>query len=321
MATGLSSHRVLLVVRRVVGAVLLVQHLQPRDRVVDRRARRQVEQHRLDLGAQEVVGAARAERREPRAVRRGEELEHARVVGEVPDHRAVVRRDARGSSGRAPPPSPGARPASARRSSRPRGRTGSSSRASSMYACAVSMIQREFFSASALVAPHAVMPWPPRMHPIASGFFSLIAAMSRPSWKPGRRHGTQTHADRRRPSRSASRRPWPSRTRCRRRGAGGRRASRRRERAWRCRSTALRRRNRAGSSRTRRPSRLALDAGVDVRRARARGRGAARRARARSGCRGRRPSPSPRAARPGSPVTGSVSVQVVVGVEPRVEVE
>ena len=54
------------------------------------------------------------------------------------------------------------------------------------------MIQSEFASASSDVSPHAVMPWPPRMQPIACGFFALIAAMSRPSWKPGRRHGTHT---------------------------------------------------------------------------------------------------------------------------------
>ena len=54
------------------------------------------------------------------------------------------------------------------------------------------MIQSELASASADVSPQAVMPWPPRMQPIASGCCSLIAAMSRPSWKPGRRHGTQT---------------------------------------------------------------------------------------------------------------------------------
>ena len=30
------------------------------------------------------------------------------------------------------------------------------------------------------------------MQPIACGLASLMAAMSRPSWKPGRRHGTQT---------------------------------------------------------------------------------------------------------------------------------
>lgn len=54
------------------------------------------------------------------------------------------------------------------------------------------MISREFASHSAEVLPHAVMPCPPRMQPIASGFSRLTAAMSRPSWNPGRRHGTQT---------------------------------------------------------------------------------------------------------------------------------
>ena len=61
-----------------------------------------------------------------------------------------------------------------------------------MYCSAVRMIHSEFCSDSSLVAPQAVMPCPPRMHPIASGFASLIAAMSRPSWKPGRRQGTHT---------------------------------------------------------------------------------------------------------------------------------
>ena len=54
------------------------------------------------------------------------------------------------------------------------------------------MIQRLFASAFVLVSPHAVMPWPPRMQPIACGLASLMAAMSSPSWKPGRRHGTHT---------------------------------------------------------------------------------------------------------------------------------
>ncbi len=36
------------------------------------------------------------------------------------------------------------------------------------------------------------MPWPPRIVPTACGFAAWMAAMSRPSWKPGRRHGTQT---------------------------------------------------------------------------------------------------------------------------------
>ena len=38
------------------------------------------------------------------------------------------------------------------------------------------------------------MPWPPRITPIASGCSRRIAAMSSPSWNPGRRHGT--HATR-----------------------------------------------------------------------------------------------------------------------------
>ncbi len=50
----------------------------------------------------------------------------------------------------------------------------------------------ELRSHSSLVAPHAVMPWPPRTQPIARGLASLTAAMSRPSWNPGRRHGTHT---------------------------------------------------------------------------------------------------------------------------------
>ena len=43
-----------------------------------------------------------------------------------------------------------------------------------------------------LVAPQAVIPCPPRMTPIASGLARCTSAMSRPSWKPGRRHGTHT---------------------------------------------------------------------------------------------------------------------------------
>ncbi len=56
----------------------------------------------------------------------------------------------------------------------------------------MSIIHREFASASSEVSPHAVMPWPPRIVPMACGFSALICAMSSPSWKPGRRHGTQT---------------------------------------------------------------------------------------------------------------------------------
>ena len=57
--------------------------------------------------------------------------------------------------------------------------------------CAVAMISSERASHSSLVSPQAVMPCPPRMTPMASGWSRLIAAMSRPSWNPGRRHGTQ----------------------------------------------------------------------------------------------------------------------------------
>ena len=57
--------------------------------------------------------------------------------------------------------------------------------------CAAAMISSERASHSSLVCPQAVMPWPPRITPIASGCSRLMAAMSRPSWNPGRRHGTQ----------------------------------------------------------------------------------------------------------------------------------
>ncbi len=54
------------------------------------------------------------------------------------------------------------------------------------------MISSELASHAALVSPHAVMPWPPRMTPMACGWVRRTSAMSRPSWKPGRRHGTHT---------------------------------------------------------------------------------------------------------------------------------
>ena len=54
------------------------------------------------------------------------------------------------------------------------------------------MIHNEFCSASSDVSPQAVIPCPPNTQPIASGFAVLMVAMSRPSWNPGRRHGTHT---------------------------------------------------------------------------------------------------------------------------------
>ena len=63
-----------------------------------------------------------------------------------------------------------------------------------MNSAAVWMISSERASHSALVAPDAVMPCPPRTTPMACGLAAAMADMSRPSWKPGRRHGT--HATR-----------------------------------------------------------------------------------------------------------------------------
>lgn len=54
------------------------------------------------------------------------------------------------------------------------------------------MMCSEFFSHSSVESPQAVMPCPPRTQPTACGLASLTAAMSRPSWNPGRRHGTHT---------------------------------------------------------------------------------------------------------------------------------
>ena len=183
---------VAVVVALVVGAVGLVQLGQPGDRLLDRRGGGQVEHQRLDLGAQEVVRAARAQLGQPRMLGRGQEVQHHIGVGEVADHRLVVggdraqRRRQRGSLG--PPLGLGQRA----RSRPAPGRTAPASRSRRCRSAAVSMIHSELASDSSEVAPQAVMPWPPRMQPIACGLSALILAMSRPSWNPGRRHGTHT---------------------------------------------------------------------------------------------------------------------------------
>ena len=59
-----------LVVGLVVGAVGLVQLPEPGGYLIERRVRRQVEHHRPDLGAQEVVGAGGAERGQARRASR-----------------------------------------------------------------------------------------------------------------------------------------------------------------------------------------------------------------------------------------------------------
>ena len=46
---------------------------------------------------------------------------------------------------------------------------------------AFSMISRLLASTSSLVAPQAVMPWPPRITPMASGFAARAASVSSPS--------------------------------------------------------------------------------------------------------------------------------------------
>ena len=74
------------------------------------------------------------------------------------------------------------------------GPNGSGFALASMNSAAVRMISSDRASHSALVAPHAVMPCPPSTTPMARGLAAAMAAMSRPSWKPGRRHGT--HATR-----------------------------------------------------------------------------------------------------------------------------
>ena len=68
--------------------------LEPRQRFLDRRGRRQVEDQRLHLRPQEVVGARRAERGQSRVLGGGQEVQHHGRVGEVTDHRPVLAGDA-----------------------------------------------------------------------------------------------------------------------------------------------------------------------------------------------------------------------------------
>ena len=104
------------IVGRVLGAVLSVQLAQPRDAVDRRAAARRSRKQRPHLRAQEVVGARRAERDEPRRRLAGDEVEHHGRVDEAArrsrrsvehrpaEHRREPRRDApalrRGSGSR-----------------------------------------------------------------------------------------------------------------------------------------------------------------------------------------------------------------------------
>ena len=77
------------VVGPIVVLVGLLQLLQAGDALVEWRVGRQVEHERAHLGADEVVGARRAEPGETLQVFAGEEFEHDVVVGEVADHRPI----------------------------------------------------------------------------------------------------------------------------------------------------------------------------------------------------------------------------------------
>ena len=186
-----------------------------------------------------MVRARGAQRGQPRVLGPGDEVEHHVGVGVVADLRPVGRgqaADHRGQRGRAGVPLglgqrlvPG--DDRAERLGRP---------FAAMNSAAVRMISSERASHSSLVAPHAVMPCPPRMHPdglrVGRGDRGDVQAELEAGPPP--RHPRHPVAEALR--RSASPRPprWPGR--CRNRGAGGRRAARRPARASRCRSTARR---------------------------------------------------------------------------------
>ena len=102
----------------------------------------------------------------------GEEVEHDVVVGEVADLRPVGGRQA--ADARQQRRGPCA--ALVRRAAAEPATTGAERVRPAVLgdvARAVRIIQSEFDSASSLVAPHAVMPCPPRITPIASGWAPL----------------------------------------------------------------------------------------------------------------------------------------------------
>jgi hypothetical protein len=83
-----------------------VQGLESLDGFFHRRGCRQVDEKRLHLGAQKVVGAARTQGGEARVLGAGQEVEHGGVVAEVADLWSVGRNqsaDGRGQGGRLGP--------------------------------------------------------------------------------------------------------------------------------------------------------------------------------------------------------------------------
>ncbi len=213
-----------------------------------------VEDERADLGAQEVVGARRAETGQARQLLAGAEVEHRGGIGEVADLHVVGRRQ----------------PADDRRQ---RGSTGPTRIVGERLESGDDRAERLGVAPSgeerlggaddlervrlALVARVA-----PCRDAVAAEDDADRLRVGRAARRRCRgRAGTPgaatapTRRDRRSTPWSAPRRRWPSPARCRSRDGGGRRGRRRRGRASPCRSTAPRRRVRAGSSRTRRPSR------------------------------------------------------------------
>ena len=82
----------------IIGLVVLpvfgVEFLQPVHGVLDGGVSGQVQDQRLDLGAQEVVRAGRSERTEPRVLGGFEEVKNDDVIAEVPQLRFVRGRQA-----------------------------------------------------------------------------------------------------------------------------------------------------------------------------------------------------------------------------------
>ena len=154
--------------------------------------RRQVDDQRRHLRAQEVVRARRAERRERAASRPAPGSRARRPVVVVADHRRVGGGDAAQDRcklrrrGRAR--GLGAAAAGRRRL----GPNGSGRPCSEMNASARRMTSRLRRSHSSLGPPHVVRPWPPSTQPIACGCAACSSDMSRPSWKPGRRQSTHS---------------------------------------------------------------------------------------------------------------------------------
>lgn len=180
-----------LVVGGVLPPVVRVQFFQPGHRLVERRARRQIQHERPHLGAQEVVRARRPERGQPGMPGPRQEVQHGVGVVEVSHLRPVLRGDRphvrRESSGPLPPLA--LRQSFVPLDDRPE-RLGPAPLGEEPLGGADD-VQRVPLALLGGVTPGGD-PVPPSTHPMACGLAALTAAMSSPSWNPGRRHGTHT---------------------------------------------------------------------------------------------------------------------------------